>query len=73
MSYVLHCYSADRVEIASDAGHRFAFHVVPAGRRRHVRIGQAHWRGGEQPSDSFRVLRGALRFAKLCAKDCGLA
>ena len=73
MFFTLSSHDRTRLEVSSRNGHSFEFDVVPSGRARRVTIHGARWRHERRPADAFHLLRGALRFATHCAKDCGLA
>lgn len=73
MFFTLSRYGQVRLEVASDFGHQFVFQVVPRGKARRVTIRDADWHAGQRPENALNILRGALRFASRCAKDCGLA
>lgn len=73
MPFTLSSHDRTRLEIVSRNGHWFSFDVVPSGRARRLTIQGARWRQEQRPADAYHLLRGALRFATYCAKDCGLA
>ena len=72
MNFMLVSHGPNHLRLASDAGHRFMFHVIRDGRDGLVAVEAVEWAFGRLPDNSSNLIADASRFASVCAEDFGL-